>query len=46
MLQKILHIFGPIVYKRQLIKTAAKVWTYVYMLVDSLTIDQLTDIFY
>ena len=38
-----LLIFGPIIDKRQ---SAAKVWTYVYMLVDSLTIDQLTDIFY
>ena len=44
MLQRILYILGPIMQK--ILRIAAKVWTYMYMLVDSLTIDQLTDMFY
>ena len=38
-------IIGPNI-QRIINKNSSKVWTYMYMLVDSLTIDQLTDTFY
>ena len=44
MLQRILYNFETII--QEIIRTAAKVWTYMYMLVDYLTIDHLIDIYY